>query len=114
MHIAGGEYLVTVGLVLFAYTTILAWSFYGEKCCEYLFGERSIFPYRILFALAVIPGAILKLETAWFMADISNGLMVIPNLITLIGLSGIIAKETTIFLALVKVEEEITKGSGKS
>lgn len=110
-HITGGQYIVTIGLILFAYTTILAWSYYGEKCCEYLFGERSIMAYRILFALAVIPGAVLKLETAWYMADISNGLMVIPNLIALIGLSGIIVKETRLFLELVKQESlESNKG----
>lgn len=96
-HIIWGEYLVTIGLVLFAYTTVLAWSYYGENCCEYLFGERSIIAYRILFALVVIPGAALKMETAWYLADISNGLMVIPNLIALVGLSSVIRKETEEF-----------------
>lgn len=105
-HIWGGEYIVTIGLILFAYTTVLAWSFYGEKCCEYLFGERSIRLYRLLFSLIVIPGAVLKMETAWFLADISNGFMIIPNLIALIGLSGIIVKETQTFLSIVKKEEE--------
>jgi len=103
-HIIGGQYLVTIGLILFAYTTILAWSFYGEKCCEYLFGERAIFLYRILFALSIIPGTILNVGTAWQLADISNGLMVIPNLIALIGLSGVIVFETRTFLATVKQE----------
>jgi alanine or glycine:cation symporter, AGCS family len=105
-HIVWGEYIVTIGLVLFAYTTVLAWSYYGEKCWEYLFGERSIVAYRLLFALVVIPGAALKMETAWYLADISNGLMVIPNLIALIGLSGVIAKETKDFLITVNQEEE--------
>ncbi len=104
-HITGGEYLVTIGLVLFAYTTVLAWSYYGEKCCEYLFGERSIIAYRILFALVVIPGAALKMETAWYLADISNGLMVIPNLIALVGLSSVIRKETEEFLVIANREE---------
>lgn len=103
-HIPGGEYIVTIGLILFAYTTVLAWSYYGEKCCEYLFGERSIMAFRLLFALVVIPGAALKMEIAWHLADISNGLMVIPNLIALIALSGIIVKETQTFLE--KVEKE--------
>ncbi len=104
-HIIWGEYLVTIGLVLFAYTTVLAWSYYGEKCCEYLFGERSIIAYRILFALVVIPGAALKMETAWYLADISNGLMVIPNLIALVGLSSVIRKETEEFLVIANREE---------
>jgi len=104
-HIIGGEYIVTIGLILFAYTTVLAWSYYGEKCCEYMFGERSILVFRLLFALVVIPGAVLKMEIAWYLADISNGLMVIPNLIALIGLSSVIVKETQIFLAKVEKEE---------
>lgn len=105
-HITGGEYLVTIGLILFAYTTILAWSFYGEKCWEYLFGESSIRLYRILFALVVIPGAAIKMNVAWHLADISNGLMVIPNLIALVGLSGIIVKETKAFLLIVDKEQK--------
>jgi AGCS family alanine or glycine:cation symporter len=105
-HIPGGEYIVTIGLILFAYTTVLAWSYYGEKCCEYLFGERSIIAFRILFALVVIPGAALKMEIAWHLADISNGFMVIPNLIALIGLSSVIAKETQAFLATVEKEKQ--------
>lgn len=104
-HIKGGEYIVTIGLILFAYTTVLAWSYYGEKCCEYLFGERSIKAYRVLFALAVIPGAALKMEIAWYLADISNGLMVIPNLIALVALSSVIKQETKIFLATAQKEE---------
>lgn len=104
-HIPGGEYIVTIGLILFAYTTVLAWSYYGEKCCEYLFGERSILAFRVLFALVVIPGAALKMEIAWHLADISNGLMVIPNLIALIALSGIIVKETQTFLANIGKEK---------
>ncbi len=104
-HIPGGEYIVTIGLILFAYTTVLAWSYYGEKCCEYLFGERSIIAFRVLFALVVIPGAALKMEIAWHLADISNGLMVIPNLIALVGLSSIIVKETQEFLSSLEKEE---------
>lgn len=104
LHISGGEYLVTVGLILFAYTTVLAWSFYGEKCCEYLFGERSIIIYRVLFAVVVIPGAVLRMETAWQLADISNGLMIVPNLIALICLSGVLVRETKTFLKMAERE----------
>lgn len=105
-HISGGEYVVTIGLILFSFSTIIAWAYYGEKCCEYMFGERSVIPFRLIFALVVIPGATLKTETAWHLADISNGLMVIPNLIALIGLSKVIVSETQSFLEKIKKEKE--------
>lgn len=105
-YILGGEHIVTIGLVLFAYTTILAWCFYGEKCFEYLFKEGSVSWYRLLFVLAVIPGAMLKLEIAWYLADISNGLMMIPNLVALLALSGVIAQETCLFLRVVAQEAQ--------
>lgn len=102
--IPGGEYIVTIGLILFAFTTVIAWGYYGEKCFEYLFGERFVMAYRVIYCLLVIPGAALKLEIAWLMADITNGLMAIPNLIALVGLSGIIVKETREFLTIVSKE----------
>jgi len=102
----GGGYIVTIGLILFAFSTVIAWAYYGEKCVEYIFGERSIFLYRIFFCLIVIPGAALEIETAWYIADISNGLMVIPNLIALILLSKVIVKETNQFLEVVKQESK--------
>jgi len=95
----GGSYVVTIGLVLFAFSTILAWAYYGEKCCEYLFGERSIPLYRALYSCVIIPGAAVKMEIVWLIADITNGLMVIPNLIALVMLSGVIIKETENFLS---------------
>jgi AGCS family alanine or glycine:cation symporter len=104
-HIKGGQYMVTMGLILFAYTTVLAWAYYGEKCCEYLFGERAVVPFRLVFALVIIPGAALKMEMVWHLADISNGLMVIPNLIALLALSGVVVKETNHFLILADREE---------
>jgi AGCS family alanine or glycine:cation symporter len=112
-HIPGGEYIVTIGLILFAYTTILAWSYYGEKCCEYLLGERSIMVFRILFALVVLPGAVLNMNIAWYLADISNGLMVIPNLIALVALSGVIVKETQHFLVTVEKEKRQPLAMGR-
>lgn len=110
-HIIGGEYLVTIGLILFAYTTVLAWSYYGEKCVEYLVGERFIPAFRLLFACIVIPGAALKMEIAWHLADISNGLMAIPNLIALIALSSVIVKETKAFLNIVNEEKQLPVAS---
>lgn len=94
----GGSYVVSIGLILFAFSTVIAWGYYGEKCLEYLFGERSILFYRLLYTLLVIPGSIAKMETAWYVADILNGLMVIPNLIALIALSGVLIEETNLFI----------------
>lgn len=101
----GGNYIVAIGLILFAFSTVIAWAYYGEKCCEYLFGERSVYVYRALYTLIVIPGAALKIEMAWNLANIMNGLMVIPNLIALLALSGVIVSETQSFLQQVKREE---------
>lgn len=86
--------LLMIGLVLFAFTTILGWNYYGERCIEYLFGTKSIMPYRLVFIGLVASGAFLKLETIWVLADIVNGLMAIPNLIALLGLSGVVVAET--------------------
>ena len=91
---AMAKYLLMVGLVLFAFTTILGWNYYGERCIEYLFGTKSIMPYRLVFICLVASGAFLKLETIWVIADIVNGLMAIPNLIALLGLSGVVVAET--------------------
>lgn len=103
--ITGGGYIVSIGLILFAFSTVIAWAYYGEKCCEYIFGGRSVIFYRMLFTLIVIPGAVMKMEMAWYLADITNGLMVIPNLIALIGLSGVIVAENQRFLDLVAQEK---------
>lgn len=101
----GGDYIVAIGLILFAFSTVIAWAYYGEKCFEYLFGEKSIFIYRAIYTLIVIPGAALKMQMVWNLADIMNGLMVIPNLIALLALSGVIVTETQSFLQLVKREQ---------
>ena len=90
----GGAYIVTIGLVLFAYSTILGWSYYGEKSIEYLFGEGAIKPYRYAFILVVGVGAVAKLEFVWALSDTFNGLMAIPNLIGLLALSPVIVKVT--------------------
>jgi len=89
-----GNLIVTVGLVLFAYSTILGWSYYGEKSIEYILGERAIRPYRLLFVIFVGVGAIVKLELVWTIADIFNGLMAFPNLVGLLGLTPVIVKIT--------------------
>ncbi|ALM52668.1 alanine/glycine:cation symporter family protein [Halomonas huangheensis] len=89
-----GDAIVAIALAVFAFTTILGWSFYGEKCCQFLFGTRSIMPYRILFVIAVPVGALAKLNFIWLMADTFNAMMAIPNLIALALLSPVVFKLT--------------------
>lgn len=89
-----GQYIVAIGLTLFAYSTILGWSYYGEKSIEFLLSERAVKPYRVVFALFVGIGAVAELNTVWTMADIFNGLMAFPNLVGLLALTPIIVKET--------------------
>ncbi|KAJ50566.1 AGCS family alanine or glycine:cation symporter [Clostridium tetanomorphum] len=107
-----GKLIITIGLMFFAFTTILGWNYYGERCTEYLFGVKGIKPYRYTFIAIVAVGglAILKLDLIWIIADIVNGLMAIPNLIGLIGLSGIVVSETKkYFNNLNKNEDEIVE-----
>ncbi len=90
----GGAYVVTIGLMLFAYSTILGWSYYGEKSLEYLFGKKAVMPYRIVFIIFVGIGAVAKLDIVWLVSDVFNGLMAIPNLIGLLVLTPVVVKET--------------------
>ena len=92
--IPGGALIVTIGLILFAYSTILGWSYYGEKSVEYLLGEKAVKPYRLVFVICVGFGAVMKLELVWALADLFNRLMAFPNLIGLLALTPIIVKET--------------------
>ena len=94
-----GQYIVTIGLMFFAYTTILGWSFYGERCAEYLFGIKVIVPYRVLWVVIVFVGSIITVDIAWIIAGILNGLMAIPNLIGLLLLSPIVFKLTNEYYA---------------
>jgi len=89
-----GSYVVTLGLVVFAFTTVLGWSYYGERCAEFLFGIRVILPYRMLWLVAIMIGALGKLEIIWLLADVMNGLMAIPNLIALVALSPVVFQLT--------------------
>ena len=89
-----GKYLLALCLALFAFTTILGWAYYGEKCWEFLVGTVSQKPFRILWTLAVFPGAVLSLDVAWLVADTLNALMAIPNLISLLLLSPVIVRLT--------------------
>ena len=92
-----GSALLMICLSLFAFTTILGWNYYGERCCEFLFGVKSIKPYRIIFILMVGFGAFLQLEAVWLIADIVNGLMALPNLIAIVALSKVVVAETTTY-----------------
>lgn len=97
-----GGYMLLIGLVLFAFTTILGWNYYGERCMIYLVGTKGVLPYRLVFILLVASGAFLKLEAIWILADIVNGLMAIPNLIALLFLSGICVRETKKYMDHLK------------
>ncbi len=91
------KYILSGGLTLFAFTTIIGWNYYGERCVEYLFGVKAIMPYRIFYICLVGMGVFLKLDMIWILADIVNGLMAIPNLIALLGLSGVVVAETKLY-----------------
>lgn len=93
-----GHWVVTIGLVLFAFSTMLAWSYYGDRNVERLFGRKFVMPFRVLFSLIVFIGATAELEVVWLFSDIFNGLMALPNLIGLLVLSGLIARETKHYL----------------
>jgi len=94
-----GNQIVAIALAIFAFTTILGWSFYGEKCCQFLFGTRSIMLYRVLFVLAIPLGAVAQLGFIWLMADTFNAMMAIPNLIALALLSPVVFKLTRDYFA---------------
>lgn len=94
-----GSIIVAISLALFAFSTILGWCYYGERSIEYLLGERSIVPYRMLFVVAAYIGAVRTLDFVWLFSDVMNGLMALPNLIGLLLLSGVVAAETREFFA---------------
>ena len=98
------SFLLMISLVFFAFTTILGWDYYSEKCLQYLVGEKKgiIMTYRILYILAVFVGPYLKVDFVWTLADIVNALMAFPNLIALFSLSGVVATETKMYLQKLK------------
>lgn len=93
-----GPALLSIGLLTFVFSTILGWSYYGEKAAEYLIGERAVQPYRWLWVVAVMVGSVATLPAVWAFADIANGLMAVPNLVSLIALSGVAVAETRQYL----------------
>ncbi len=89
-----GSTVVAIATAFFAFSTLIGWSYYGEKAIEYLFGGRAITFYRVMFTAAVMVGAVTSLSFVWNFSDLMNGLMAIPNLIGLLLLSKIIKQET--------------------
>jgi AGCS family alanine or glycine:cation symporter len=100
-----GPIILTLGLLTFVFSTILGWSYYGEKAAEYLWGSKVIKPYRYLWVIFVMIGSVLSLNIVWTFADITNALMALPNLVSLLLLSGIIVAETKKYLWEGKLEE---------
>ena|SRR5690554_536518 len=106
-----GHWVVTMGIVLFAYSTILGWSYYGERNVERLVGRRGVMPYRVLYSLVVFVGCTSELTTVWTFSDVANGLMALPNLVGLILLSGLVMRETSYYLrhdpTLIATRDEV-------
>lgn len=101
-----GPVVLTIGLLTFVFSTILGWSYYGEKAAEYLFGHRAIKPYRWLWIAGVMVGSVATLPIVWSFSDIANALMALPNLISLLVLSSVVHAETKDYLAKEIEEEE--------
>lgn len=101
-----GPLFLTISLSLFAFTTILGWCYYGERCFEFLFGIKLISGYRVVFVLMILIGSFLKLEVVWIIADIVNALMAIPNLIALIYLTPVVIAETNTYMNYLKFKKE--------
>lgn len=105
-----GIYIVSIATILFAYSTLIGWSYYGEKCFNYLFkSPKAVSIYRFVWVAVVFVGAVTVIDIVWLFADIFNALMAIPNLIGLLGLSGVVAYETKRFLKVAKEEKEAEK-----
>lgn len=104
-----GKYIVNIGLMFFAFTTILGWNYYGERCIEYLFGIKGIKPYKLIFIALVAVGSFLPLEMIFIIADIVNGLMALPNLIGLIGLRKVVISETEEYFKELKEKSKIVE-----
>ena len=104
-----GTPLLTFGLLTFAFTTILGWCYYGERAVEYLKGKRWMLAYRILFVIMVFVGSIISLDVVWNAADCMNALMAIPNLVALLLLSGVIARETRHYLDGNRLDQHAPK-----
>ncbi len=99
-----GGWIVALGICLFAYSTMISWSYYGDRCWDYLLGAKAVKPYRFLFCIFVVVGTISGLDLVWLISDNLNALMAIPNLIALIGLAGVVTKETKDYVQRMREE----------
>lgn len=119
--IPGLKYVVLLGLILFAFTTVLAWGYYGEKCVEYMMGLKAAYVYRWLYTVVVFVGAMMKLDLVWALSDVANGFMAIPNLIAIIFLSKVVKEETELYFSTkaatgkdaIAIETESVSASSK-
>lgn len=93
-----GPIILVVGIITFAYATVLGWSYYGERCAEYLLGKKAILPYKLLYVAVAVAAPVLSLDLVWYIADILNALMAIPNLVAVLLLSDLVAEETKHYL----------------
>ena len=100
-----GTPILTVGLITFAFSTILGWSYYAEKAVEYLTSKRIVRYYRLVWIVLIFVGSVVDLTLVWNLADITNALMAIPNLLSLILLSGVLASETKYYLWDKRLDE---------
>ena len=104
-----GTPILVLGMVAFSYSTILGWSYYGSRCATYLFGKRAVRPYQILYVLVAFLGAIGVGDVVWIISDIGNALMAIPNIVVVLLLSGLIAKETKYYVYEDNLDEAVTE-----
>ncbi|MBQ5399244.1 MAG: alanine:cation symporter family protein [Ruminococcus sp.] len=100
-----GTPILVIGIISFAYSTILGWSYYGERCVEYLFGLKGMIPYKLVFVFVLLVGPVISLDIVWSLSDIFNALMAIPNLVAVILLSGVVVKETNHYLYGNRLDE---------
>ena len=103
-----GAMVVGIGLTLFAYSTIIAWSYYGDRSAYYLFGEKAVLPYRVVYTLLVVVGAAVPLKLVWNIADVTNILMALPNLLGLILLAGLVSRLKNDYFSRSHVKSEET------
>lgn len=101
-----GPIILIIGIICFAFSTILGWSYYGERCTEYLLGKKALIPYKVIFIAVVVVGPVLSLGLVWTIADILNALMAIPNIVAVLALSGVVARDTKYYLAHLDEKDE--------
>jgi AGCS family alanine or glycine:cation symporter len=101
-----GSIILVFGIITFASSTILGWSYYGDRCAEYLFGPKAVLPYRVIYIAFAFIGSVVSLDVVWNTADALNALMAVPNIIAVLLLSNVIAKETKYYLTGDNLNQE--------